>query len=43
MSRTPRSAAASGPGAITSPDEVAEVLWRHHSERGEFQTRLGID
>ena len=23
--------------------EMAEVLWRHHVERGEFQTRVGID
>ena len=25
------------------PDDVADVLWRHHAERGEFQVRLGID
>ena len=25
------------------PDEIADLLWRHHSERGEFQTRLGIE
>jgi short-subunit dehydrogenase len=24
------------------PDDVADVLWRHHAERGDFQTRLGI-
>ena len=32
-----------GPGLDHEPDEVAEVLWRHHTERGEFQTRLGIE
>src|SRR3954454_21942417 len=31
------------PGGDHEPDDVAEVLWRHHIERGEFQTRLGID
>jgi NADP-dependent 3-hydroxy acid dehydrogenase YdfG len=31
------------PGGDHEPDEVAEVLWRHHAERGEFQTRLGFD
>jgi len=25
------------------PDDGADVLWRHHAERGEFQVRLGID
>ena len=25
------------------PDDVADVLWRHHTERGDFQTRLGIE
>jgi short-subunit dehydrogenase len=25
------------------PDEVADVLWRHHAERGDFQVRLGIN
>jgi short-subunit dehydrogenase len=24
------------------PDDVADVLWRHHAERGDFHTRLGI-
>ena len=31
------------PGEEFEPDEIAALLWRHHSERGEFQTRLGID
>jgi NADP-dependent 3-hydroxy acid dehydrogenase YdfG len=30
------------PGGDHEPDEVAELLWRHHTEPGEFQTRLGI-
>jgi NAD(P)-dependent dehydrogenase (short-subunit alcohol dehydrogenase family) len=31
------------PGEAHEPDDVADVLWRHHTERGDFQTRLGID
>ena len=31
------------PGEDHEPDDVADVLWRHHTERGDFQTRLGID
>jgi NADP-dependent 3-hydroxy acid dehydrogenase YdfG len=31
------------PGEDHEPDDVAEVLWRHHAEPGAFQTRLGID
>jgi short-subunit dehydrogenase len=31
------------PGGDHEPDEVAEVLWRHHTERTGFQVRLGID
>ena len=31
------------PGGDHEPGDVAEVLWRHHAERGGFQTRLGID
>ena len=31
------------PGGDHEPDDVAELLWRHHAERGDFQTRLGID
>jgi hypothetical protein len=32
-----------GPGLDHEPDDVADVLWRHHADRGDFQTRLGID
>jgi short-subunit dehydrogenase len=31
------------PGGDHEPDDVADVLWRHHTERDGFQTRLGID
>jgi NADP-dependent 3-hydroxy acid dehydrogenase YdfG len=31
------------PGEDHEPDDVAELLWRHHAEPGAFQTRLGID
>jgi NAD(P)-dependent dehydrogenase (short-subunit alcohol dehydrogenase family) len=31
------------PGMQFEPDQIADLLWQHHSERGEFQTRLGID
>jgi NADP-dependent 3-hydroxy acid dehydrogenase YdfG len=31
------------PGGDNEPDDIAEVLWRHHTERGDFQTRIGID
>jgi NADP-dependent 3-hydroxy acid dehydrogenase YdfG len=31
------------PGGDHEPADVAEVLWRHHTERGDFQVRLGID
>ena len=31
------------PGEQFEPGEIADLLWRHHSEGGEFQTRLGID
>jgi NADP-dependent 3-hydroxy acid dehydrogenase YdfG len=30
------------PGGDHEPDDVAELLWRHYAEPGEFQTRLGI-
>src|SRR3954470_10206682 len=30
-------------GEDHEPEEIAEVLWRHHVDRGEFQTRIGID
>jgi NADP-dependent 3-hydroxy acid dehydrogenase YdfG len=31
------------PGADHEPEDVADVLWRHHTERSAFQVRLGID
>jgi NADP-dependent 3-hydroxy acid dehydrogenase YdfG len=31
------------PGGDHEPAAVADVLWRHHTQRGEFQIRLGID
>ena len=31
------------PGADHEAADVAEVLWRHHTERTSFQVRLGID
>jgi NADP-dependent 3-hydroxy acid dehydrogenase YdfG len=31
------------PGADHEPADVAEVLWRHHTERTSFQIRLGVD
>jgi NADP-dependent 3-hydroxy acid dehydrogenase YdfG len=31
------------PGEDHEPDDVAELLWRHHVEPSAFQTRLGID
>jgi hypothetical protein len=30
-------------GADHEPDDVADVLWRHHIERSTFQVRLRID
>jgi NADP-dependent 3-hydroxy acid dehydrogenase YdfG len=30
------------PGADHEPEDVAEVLWSHHTDRATFQTRLGI-
>jgi NADP-dependent 3-hydroxy acid dehydrogenase YdfG len=30
------------PGADHEPDDVAETLWRHHTERDTFQTIIGI-
>ena len=30
-------------GGDHEPDEVADVLWRHHTERGDFQIKLGFD
>jgi NADP-dependent 3-hydroxy acid dehydrogenase YdfG len=31
------------PGGDHDPGDVAEVLWRHHTDRDGFQARLGID
>lgn len=31
------------PGEDHEPADVAELLWRRHAERGEFQVRLGLD
>lgn len=31
------------PGGDHEPDDVAELLWRHHTTREGFQSRLGID
>jgi len=31
------------PGEDHEPDDVAELLWRHHAAPGDFQTRIGID
>jgi NADP-dependent 3-hydroxy acid dehydrogenase YdfG len=30
------------PGADHEPEEIAEVLWSHHTQRAVFQTRIGI-
>jgi short-subunit dehydrogenase len=30
------------PGGDHEPEDVADVLWRHHNERTAFQVRLGI-
>ncbi|HWT25943.1 MAG TPA: SDR family NAD(P)-dependent oxidoreductase [Solirubrobacteraceae bacterium] len=32
-----------GPGEQFEPDAVADIVWRHHTAREGFQTRLGID
>jgi NAD(P)-dependent dehydrogenase (short-subunit alcohol dehydrogenase family) len=31
------------PGEQFAPDEIADLLWRHHTDRGDFLTLLGID
>jgi NADP-dependent 3-hydroxy acid dehydrogenase YdfG len=31
------------PGGDHEPDDIAEVLWKHHTEPGDFQTRIGIE
>jgi hypothetical protein len=30
-----------GPGLQHEPEKIAEVLWRQHTERGDFQTVCG--
>jgi NADP-dependent 3-hydroxy acid dehydrogenase YdfG len=31
------------PGEEHEPEDVADLLWHRHTERGEFQVRLGFD
>lgn len=31
------------PGEAHEPDDIAEVLWRHHTDRSEFQVLIGFD
>jgi NADP-dependent 3-hydroxy acid dehydrogenase YdfG len=31
------------PGEDHEPDDVAEVLWKHHTEKGDFQVLIGFD
>jgi NADP-dependent 3-hydroxy acid dehydrogenase YdfG len=31
------------PGEDHEPDDVAETLWRRHTERGDFQVRIGFE
>jgi NAD(P)-dependent dehydrogenase (short-subunit alcohol dehydrogenase family) len=31
------------PGEDHEPDEIADLLWHHHTERRAFQTRVGMD
>jgi NADP-dependent 3-hydroxy acid dehydrogenase YdfG len=30
------------PGGDHEPDDVAEALWHHHADRGEFQLKIGF-
>jgi hypothetical protein len=30
------------PGEAHEPDDVADVLWSHHVDRGEFQNAIGF-
>lgn len=32
-----------GPGQDHEPDDIADLLWRHHTDRNRFQTHIGID
>ena len=31
------------PGKDHEPDDVAEVIYRHHAEPGDFQNLIGFD
>jgi NADP-dependent 3-hydroxy acid dehydrogenase YdfG len=31
------------PGAEHEPDDVAEAIWRHHADPGDFQVLIGFD
>ncbi len=31
------------PGEAHEPEDIADVLWKHHTERSTFQVRIGID
>jgi NADP-dependent 3-hydroxy acid dehydrogenase YdfG len=31
------------PGEAHEPDDVADLIYRHHAERGDFQTLIGFD
>jgi NADP-dependent 3-hydroxy acid dehydrogenase YdfG len=31
------------PGEDHEPDDVAEALWKHHTDKGEFQVLIGFD
>lgn len=31
------------PGAEHDPDDVAEAIWRHHADPGDFQVLIGFD
>ena len=31
------------PGEDHEPDDVAEVLWKHHTDKGAFQVLIGFD
>ena len=42
-SPTPSIAGRIAPGEDHEPDEVADVLWQHHTEHDTFQIRIGID
>jgi NAD(P)-dependent dehydrogenase (short-subunit alcohol dehydrogenase family) len=36
-------AARIAPGEDHEPDDIAEALWRRHTEHGDFQLRIGFD